>query len=363
MASSVVLHVGLMKSGTSFVQEVFKNNTSRLREQQVLFPEPWGAQVAGVKDVIAHGGPQQPPLAPDGPWRRLVAEIDRWPGVAVVSMEFLGPRLPLKIKQVLAALPDAEVRVVITARDLTRTIPAMWQEHVQNGGTTTWTDYVRRVREASEEAGGAGGPGSLRGEFWKRHDLPTLVERWQAAAGPERVTLVTVPPPGADPALLWQRIAPACGLDPEGFDLAVRANTSLGLASLEVLRELNTRLAVRDGRGSAVSPGDYERVVKQVLAKRGLAGRTGEPRLGYDAGWLRERTATQLYRLQQLDVRLVGSLGDLEGAAVVPGSLPGDLTEAERLAASLDALAFLTKRLARSSRGQGKGRARGGRRR
>lgn len=344
MASRLVLHVGLMKSGTSFLQQVMRSNQERLREQGVLFPGPWAKQVRAVKDVIAHGGPQQPRLAPRGPWNRLVGRVQEHPGPVVLSMEFLGPRQPSKIRQVLDSFRGTPVTVVVTARDLARTIPAMWQENVQNGGTRPWSEYLQAVRtEASDPTDGQGG-------FWRRQDLPAIVGRWQAGAGPERVALVTVPPRGAEPAVLWRRFAGVVGLDPDGFDLEVPANPSLGLASLEVLRGLNDRL--RGGEdASGLTPGDHERVVKRVLAKQGLAGRGGEPRLGYDTAWVLEHAEAHVLRLQELGVRVVGSLEELRGAPV-DGSSPDDLGADAQLEAALDGLATLTRALA-ARRGRG----------
>jgi hypothetical protein len=55
VAARVVLHVGLMKSGTSFLQRVLRHNQDLLREQGVLFPSPWKRQVQAVKDLAAEG--------------------------------------------------------------------------------------------------------------------------------------------------------------------------------------------------------------------------------------------------------------------------------------------------------------------
>src|SRR5919205_38869 len=92
MARRVVLHVGLMKSGTSFIQQVLRTNRKTLRKRGVLFPSPWSTQVKGVKDVIAHGSRGQEPLADDGPWRTLARTCDAWDETVVISMEFLAPR-------------------------------------------------------------------------------------------------------------------------------------------------------------------------------------------------------------------------------------------------------------------------------
>jgi len=327
MAERVVLHVGLMKSGTSFLQQVLRHNRDLLRDQGVLFPSPWKRQVQAVKDVTGGG---------TGAWPRLVEEIRDWPGTAVVSMEFLGPRGPARTRQVVESFAPATVEVVITVRDLARTIPAMWQETLQNRGTGSWADYLAGV-EAEDRS--SPGPGRA---FWSRQDAPGITGTWQQAAGRDHVTVLTVPPAGAPTNLLWDRFAALVPIEGE-VDLHVRSNPSLGLASLLVLRELNLRL---DAEVDPLTPRQYERIVKQFLAKRGLAGLPGDPRLGYDAPWVADRGERDVERLRALAPRVAGDLAELR-CAPIRGADPADVTAEQRLEASLAALTYAVTRLAR----------------
>ena len=53
MSQRVFLHVGLPKSGTSYVQRVLSENRERLMDEaRLLFPgESWHDQVQAVRDV------------------------------------------------------------------------------------------------------------------------------------------------------------------------------------------------------------------------------------------------------------------------------------------------------------------------
>lgn len=330
MAERVVLHVGLMKSGTSFLQQVLRHNKDLLRGQGVLFPSPWKRQVHAVKDVIAVG------RAGTGPWHELVTEVRAWPGTAVLSMEFLGPRNLARARDVVESFAPATVEVVITVRDLARTIPAMWQETLQNRGTRTWEEYLAGVEGEDRSVPG---PGRA---FWTRQDAPGITETWQLAAGRDHVTVLTVPPAGAPTTLLWERFAalvPVAG----GVDLAVRSNPSLGLGSLLLMRELNLRI---DAEDDPLTPRQYERIVKQLLAKRGLAGLPGDPRLGYDAPWVAERGRRDLDRLRALEPQVAGDLEELT-CLPVAGADPADITVEQQLEASLAALTRAVTTLAR----------------
>ena len=263
VAERVVLHIGAMKSGTSFIQNVLNKNREVLQEHGLRFAcDRWKQQVSAVHDLIDHGTNDQPPFAPDGPWNELVDDIAAWPGTAIVSMEFLAPRQRPKIEIVKDAFKGSDLQVVLTARDLARSLPAMWMETMQNRGVRTWEEFLDSVREDE------GKPGQW---FWRNQRISGISERWSEAVGRDHFTLVTVPPKGAPPSTLWDRFASVAGI-PEGIcDLEVRSNPGIDAASAMVLRAVNERL-----EAEGYNRQDYERVVKGVLAKQGLVQRGRE---------------------------------------------------------------------------------------
>ena len=330
MARRVVLHIGSMKSGTSFVQNVLQANKDAFAREGLLFPgRRWRDQVLAVGDVIEHGGKRQPTLAPDGRWLTMAREVAEWPDTAVISMEFLGPRKLEKIRTIVGSFPDAQVDVVLTARDLTRNIPAMWLESVQNASTLTWEAFLASVR-ADPPADPAGK------NFWKHQGLATMASRWMRGVGADHVTLVTVPPPGSPPDLLWRRFAEAVGARADFADLTVRANPAIGLATALTLRRLNEALLV-DGE----KPPHYDFYVKHLLAKRGLVSRHGqEPRLGFRARWAFDRARREVAKLAEVAPRVIGDLSDLEPRAV-PGVDPDEVSSDEQVAAAVAGIARL----------------------
>ena len=339
MAERLVLHIGSMKSGTSFIQNVLGDNKERLAEQGVLFPgRRWKSQVNAVQELIGRGGPKQEPLDPAGPWQTMVDEVNAWPGTAVVSMEFLGPRRPEKIAQIRGSFPDTDVEAVLTCRDLARNIPAMWLESMQNGSTIGWSDYLDAVRteDRSSPAGRS---------FWRQQAIPATARRWSTGLD-GRLTLLTIPPKGAPPGLLWERFAEVIGVPPDGVDLDVRANPSIGLATALVLLQLNRQLVQDDG----TQPRHYDLYVKHFLAKRGLVARQGdEPRLGLDEDWVRKRGEEQVKRLRADGYRVVGDLDELRPLPV-PGVHADEVAMEDRLAAAVDGLEHLVRAWSRSDR-------------
>lgn len=328
MAERVLLHVGAMKSGTSFIQVRMAANQEALAKQGVLFPgDGWRDQVLAVTDVLGHK--REGPVSKEGRWQRLVDEANAWSGTVVVSMEFLGPAKPQNIRKVVQSFPDSHVEAVMTVRDLGRSIPAMWQETVQNQKTWTWEEYVAGIRRGPRMGDAAGR------HFWRQHNTPQMASRWADEVGPDNFTVVTLPHPGAGTEVLWERFCSVVGIDPASCAPVPPTNESMGVVSALMMRRLNAIL-VEQGMPWK----DYTTFVKWGLAKGVLADRKrSEPALGFEVErWLEKRAAKLVKQLRDLGVRVVGDLEELSPVAV-PGVDPATISEADQLDAALAGLA------------------------
>lgn len=330
MAQRVVLHVGSMKSGTSYLQSLMMANRELLAERGLLLPgEVWRDQVSGVADVLGRTRVARAPQ--EGAWQALVDQISAWEHTGLISMEFLGPVGVKRIERVVSSFPEGSVEVVVTARDLNRQVPAMWQEALKNGRFFTFDEYVEAVRVHD-------GPGKA---FWREQTIAAMCRRWSEVVGVENVTLVTVPQPGAPAGELWRRFAAAIGVDGHDVVEPESANESLGAASVEVMRRLNALLADLDFS-------EYAPVAKHRLAKKALAARrSSEPALGFDVPpWLPALSERMIGRLETLGVRVVGDLAELTPVSV-PGVRPDDVPVEEQLEAAVVGLESLVRALIR----------------
>lgn len=322
----LVLHVGAMKSGTTFVQSRLFAHRELLRERGVRVPgQKRRSQVLAVQQLLRGGGPM---------WDRQAAAVSRHPGTSVISMELLGPARPDALARLRASV-DAEVDVVITARDLNRCLPAMWQETLQNGRSWGWHDYVAGAR-ADRPSTRAGGTTTDAGRaFWIQQDLVRMARTWQSELGADRVTVVTVPPPGAAPELLWSRFASVVDPALEGLTSDPDPNESLGAASAAAVRRLNELL---DAQGLTFPRGHQLR--KRLLTKQVLAARKAdEPAIGLGVlPWVVEEARAQTEGLAGLGVRLVGDWADLTPVDVA-GIDPETVDQAAVTEAALAGLA------------------------
>jgi hypothetical protein len=271
VAQRVVLHVGTMKSGTTYIQNGLIRGAPQLDEAGAFY-------VGGCfrAQTVAVGGMVRSPDRLDPkPWQRLVGELRGRDGVAVFSQEFLSFARPANVAAVMRTLEGLEVDVVVTVRDQRRAIPAQWQTYARNLGTSSWPQFLR---ELEPMVGGESGSSLALWKFRRAQDVPVIVRRWAGHPGVSSVALVSVPGGGADPTELWRRFCSAARLEvavPPAARGAV--NESLGYASCHVLTRVNritTALPKRRYRHSRT------RVVQALLPLREREGRPELDRAG-----------------------------------------------------------------------------------
>lgn len=235
MATKTFLHVGLPKSGTTHLQAVLVANKARLaKRSRLLFPgRVWGDQVKAVRDVRGAEG-HQTSSDDTGAWQAMADEIIAWDGDALISMEWLGAASSEQAARIVETLSPSRVEVIVTARDLGRTIPAGWQEFLQNGETWPWAEFVRAVSSENPRGTPAGNA------FWGQQDLSKLLATWGDVIPASQMHVVTVPHPGVPAGELWTRFSSVLGIDGALFDASGRgSNESLGRESAELMRRLN----------------------------------------------------------------------------------------------------------------------------
>lgn len=304
VARRVFLHVGLPKSGTTYVQAVLAKNKAELQDHGLLYPgDRWAAQVNAVKDLRNLG--HDASVTVEGAWDALVKEISAWDGDAVVSMEWLCASTPDEIDRIVHDLGRDSLHVVFTVRDIARTVPAAWQEFMQNRQVWTWSDFLASLTGESSRPG-------PRKRFAAQQDLREILPRWLEKVPVEQVHVVTLPQRGAHPAELWHRMVRVLGLPEDGGYVLddLGANQSLGMESAELMRRLNVR-ARRAGIGLAA----YNRVFKRQLGKQLLAARKGrESKVELPAryhAWAGVEAEEQIAAIQQAGVQVVGDLDEL----------------------------------------------------
>ena len=342
MSRTVYFHVGLPKTGTTYLQTLLWANHEELGRQGVLLP---GTSVR--EHLWASGAVREDPRlarrteAAIGAWDRLVAETNAWPGTAVISHEFFAAASADQAKRAMDALDGADVHVVVTARDTVSLVTARWQEWIKNGATTPVDGYPRR-----EET-------SPQNEWdWGSLDLADVLDRWGASLPRDHVHVITLPKPSEPRDTLWQRFSELVGIDPTRCDTSgTEANQSLGVVEVELLRRVNADLV---DFSTAIDRGNW---IRGYLAQGKLVPRKGEK------FWpspdrvveLRARGERIVDRVEAAGYDVIGDLADLRTPSDLPDRRhPDSVTDTELLtSATLTIAEMMTdvRRLTRINRG------------
>lgn len=337
----VYLHVGGPKSGTTYLQEVLWRNREVLLAGGVCYPggSP-DAQYRAVQDLLGGAFHEQPDPGLRGAWQRLMDEVRYAEGSVVISHELLGLASADRVEAALATLRFADVHIVYTARDLARQIPSVWQEDLKNRHTLGFEEFVRGLRGDDPR------PHWLVGFFWKLQSPARVLETWGCSIPAERVHVVTVPPPGHPPDLLWERFASTVGIDPArcDADVGAAANRSLGVTEANLLRRMNPVLAA-----------ELDWPTYQKWVKFGLTGSIRSDRVrsvpitlpAAEHPWVLERSELLCTDLRERGYDVVGDLDDLLPTRDDQDTRhPDDASDDEQLDAATVVVAGLIRRLA-----------------
>lgn len=326
MADRVFVHIGLPKTGTTYLQGVLWDNRGLVRDDGVLLPGSghrdhlWAALDLQGRKNLRRRGPRAP-----GAWARLRDELVGARGTGLITHEFFCGASRAQAERLVAELAPAEVHVVVTARHAAGMLAAGWQEMVKNGGTERLDEVPQKKGAGSEFS-------------WRTWDLHGVLKRWGGVVPPERVHVVPMPRKGEPADRHWRNFAGVIGLTSD-YPLPERAaNQSLGVVQVELLRRVNAQLEGFAG------PTDRGRWIRGYLAEGKLAAQPGEP-FGLDDALLadcrqRSERAVRMIRRRGYDV-----VGDVD-ALLVPDDLPvqrvvSSVSDAELVDAAGDLVAVM----------------------
>ncbi|HVW80161.1 MAG TPA: hypothetical protein VHB69_04385 [Mycobacteriales bacterium] len=346
----IFLHVGEPKTGSTHLQQVMWRNRAALALDGVMLPGPrplahWRAAM-DLREVEQL--PNDPIGSYAGAWDRISRQAQRAPRAAVISHELFAAVSEDQAKRALASFGDAEVHVILGVRDFATLIPAEWQESVKHRSTRGWHDWLGDIIDHEADA-----DDRRQFWFWRVHDTLEILRIWSQGLPPERVHVVTVPPRGSAPDLLWQRFAGIIGARHKSVDPTVGgANASLGLAETELLRQINLALP------EELPNWFYMNVVKDQLAAQILANEPKPERLELPKdrfAWAAKESKRVAAGLRAAGVDIVGDLSDLapvrpRAAARHVSRSPDDLDGEELLR---PALSIITSLLAERAAEQG----------
>lgn len=321
------LHVGLPKTGTTYLQHALWSNKESLGDAGLLLPGRHRRRhLLASLDVREDPKLARRPGDVSAPWQDLVDECRTWDGDVVISHEFFGAASAEQVARLVGTLDGFEVHVIVTARSMTDLGLSRWQEWVKSGGKLGVDHYPQKQGYDPVDEWG-----------WGSFDLGSVLDRWSVAVPTSHVHVLPVDPRGT-PSDLWVRFADVLGLDGTRFPVPdLPRNQSLGIVEVELLRRINPHLT------DFTSAGDRGHWIRGYLGEGGVLPQ-GRERFRAGEAKHREltergRRALELLRTGEYDVR-----GDLELLQPSPiGELrhPDEVSDTELLDAALLTIASM----------------------
>ena len=336
MSERVFVHIGLPKTGTSYLQAILWPARTRLRDAGLLLPGDRKSDHLFSSMVVRDDpGVRRRGAGASEAGARVRRDVAAGERDALVSHEFFCAASAEQAARMVAQLAPAEVHVVVTAREPLGLFTSSWQESLKNLSTTPLADYGRAESDDPRDVWD-----------WRALDLGLVVDRWASAVPPERLHVITPAPAGSAREVLWERFCGVLGIDPSTCDASRGfANASMGVVEAETLRRVNASLAPMSGRAR----GQW---VRTFLADERLVPRRGEPFWPADdqVDDCRARGLRAVERLRAAPYDVVGDLDLL----LVPDELaprrhPESVTDAEVAEVAVDLVATLMGDLRRRS--------------
>ncbi len=318
-----LLHVGLMKTGTTALQSAASSRRQLLLRHGVLYPgNRYNHRQAAF--ALQRRRPSQRRSSADD-WDRVLSEVETEPARRIlISNEFIADWDEAIAWRFVEDL-GPRTHVVFTVRSFASSLPSIWQQYVKTGYRSDFEQFLSVVLAEHPD------PDELPSNF-ERHDQGGVVSRWADIVGPENVTVVVVDK--ADPTRISASFEALLDLPP-GTLMATEqggfaVNRSLSAAESSLLLAVN-----RAVEPYGVAPEDIIRVLRRGAAARLLeecppAGAENQltlPPWAAEAAASRGRGYAEIIRRKR--VRVIGDLDELgraplqsAGRWTMPESVP-----------------------------------------
>jgi hypothetical protein len=324
VGARVHLHVGLQKSGTTYLQHAWADRLDELAAAGRRYPVDPSVRSEVPNHQRAFYG-----LAPEefgwlgdrdysSSWAWLQGELARATSPVLLSAEALSTLHRPGAARVVEAL-GADVEVLVTARPLDRLLASSWQQNVRNGRGAGFREYLETVRDHRAELL-ADHDDDTPILSWRSFSVGSLIERWSGLPGVSHVTVVVNSGRPAD--LLWRRTLEALDLAPDAIEppqvAPGQTNEGLRWAEADILAALNRALAGPDwGRDEAMA-------VRKAVITLGFGDRENRgPGVTLPPQWqdeVAQWAEEDVHAVEASGARVVGPLSDL-----LPESAPASV--------------------------------------
>ncbi len=223
-----ILHVGQMKSGTTYIQNILFNNRDELKKQGWIYP---GARLNHQHASYGLCGKDIPWVQDPSLFKKfadnLINTIKKTDDNVIVSAECLASLNEAGIKSFLEKVGTPD-KVIVTVRGLLKTLPSAWQQSVKGGGTRSANGFYEDLVKNRDSNTG----------LWRTYRYGKTIELWSKFAP---VDVVIMPEGTTKKTDLWDLFQSISGLPLlKRLDVEEsQVNSSVTYETAELLRAFN----------------------------------------------------------------------------------------------------------------------------
>lgn len=226
---TIVLHIGLHKTGTTSIQRFLHENYEALLRQGVLYPLAGRFRKDGERheshlmlawSVVERYARKYDVKLSDQPWVSLRKEIEeKKPGRVVLSSEFFWSATKQEVEQIRSYLDRYPVKVLLYMRNPVNLALSTYKQGVKSGGISSglMTHFMARLRQ---------------------YDFEDTFTRWASVFGSDQVKVHIFEKAKQDLVGHFTRVA---GIEwSDRFEIPPPANVSPSDSVIQLVRWINT---------------------------------------------------------------------------------------------------------------------------
>lgn len=222
-----IVHIGQMKSGTTYIQNTLDQNRSFLRSNGFLYPGKLFNQQHACYGIC---GDDIPWVSNSDKWRAIgLSMLDEIKGCnkdIIISSEALSCMKKDGVERFLTEVGGID-QVVVTVRNFHRVILSAWQQYIKGGGVKSLDDFIEGMKSDRQRSSGT----------WANYCFGETIKVWSKYSD----VLVIVVGQESDPDCLIKKFCSELKIpELKSPELSVaQQNTSLKLKDVELLRLFN----------------------------------------------------------------------------------------------------------------------------
>lgn len=258
----LILHIGLMKTGTTYIQNILSENRKLMKKNGWIYPGDLLNQQHAFYNILKSEIPwiQKNYSANQVRGDELIKLINNPSENIIVSSEALSSVSPNGVNMLFDIIENRfkleNVHLIVTARSISKLIPSFWQQALKTGTTENLQEYTERFISSYWDPNTAN---------HKIHNIHYCLSTWNKYVNPKNMHLVIVPNKDDTEETLWETFSKpltTIGFKPFVPSITKQKNDNVSFSMLESIffQLLNKKM-----KQSTFSESESEELRQQII--------------------------------------------------------------------------------------------------